>query len=368
MRVTGIFLLIGGLILCISIVWAAPGFLMMGLGLICLQVRRRKRSPRPTASSVDNVVARREPSLFPEEAAPRGGQATSSADIETRPETSPLDDKRPSPRVSRASRLNQIDARKERIRGLENTRPLAAIAVRSDTADRQERPARSRKPEQPELAAVVPEQQSEGRQRAVDAHSHDAERWSLLVASDADIARAAAALAPFGQKYVDELAKACLAIDAREYLPIIFRKIAANVKRDTGKSPAGAVAAERVQDADVISLAFGKAQNVKMERVFDEPAGRVSPADDPGPSDDAPNLEPDAQQKHATVQPAASRARSEHGRTADEGTDATRAAEVAAVLPAGRQAAAAGPADDLEDLTDLFNRFGLVDARAGTGR
>jgi hypothetical protein len=217
------------------------------------------------------------------------------------------------------------------------------------------------------LAAVVPEQQSDGRQGAVDAHSHDAQKWSLLVESDADIARAAAALAPFGQKYVDELAKACLALDAREYLPIIFRKIAANVKRDTGKSPAGPVAAENGPEADVISLAFGKAENVRTERVFDERAGRVSPADDPGPSDDAPNLEPDAQQQPATVQPASSRARSERGRIADEGTDATRAVEVAAVLPAGREAVAAGP-DDLEDLTDLFNRFGLADARASTGR
>ncbi len=42
MRVLGWLLLVGGLLLCASILWAAPGFLCMGLGLIFLQIAEEK--------------------------------------------------------------------------------------------------------------------------------------------------------------------------------------------------------------------------------------------------------------------------------------------------------------------------------------
>ena len=46
MRVLGFVLLVGGFLLCVSIVWAAPGFFMMGAGLISLLVaeERTKRA------------------------------------------------------------------------------------------------------------------------------------------------------------------------------------------------------------------------------------------------------------------------------------------------------------------------------------
>ena len=49
MRLFGFVLLIAGFLLCVSIVWAALGFLMMGFGLICLLIaeRNRKRAPEP---------------------------------------------------------------------------------------------------------------------------------------------------------------------------------------------------------------------------------------------------------------------------------------------------------------------------------
>ena len=53
MRILGWVLLIAGLLLCASILWAAVGFLLMGFGLICLQIAeaRRRRvnltAPRP---------------------------------------------------------------------------------------------------------------------------------------------------------------------------------------------------------------------------------------------------------------------------------------------------------------------------------
>jgi hypothetical protein len=53
-----------------------------------------------------------------------------------------------------------------------------------------------------------------------------------VVDGDVDISQAVAALAPFGKKYVDELARACLVLDDKDYLPLILKKIAATVKRD----------------------------------------------------------------------------------------------------------------------------------------
>jgi hypothetical protein len=51
MRILGWLLLVGGLLLCVSILWAAPGFFCMGLGLIFLQIAERKRRKAKTAAS-----------------------------------------------------------------------------------------------------------------------------------------------------------------------------------------------------------------------------------------------------------------------------------------------------------------------------
>ena len=78
MRLFGSVLLIAGFLLCVSIVWAALGFLMMGFGLICLLIaeRNRKRGPKPDVSDSgsappidaaprpDQTVARQPPSVF----------------------------------------------------------------------------------------------------------------------------------------------------------------------------------------------------------------------------------------------------------------------------------------------------------------
>lgn len=71
MRLLGALLLVAGFLLCVSIVWAALGFLMMGLGLICLLIaeRKSKRSKRllqSTASDFDTAQPRREPSFSPD--------------------------------------------------------------------------------------------------------------------------------------------------------------------------------------------------------------------------------------------------------------------------------------------------------------
>ena len=46
MRLFGFVLLIVGFLLCVSIAWAALGFLMMGFGLICLLIAERSHNIR----------------------------------------------------------------------------------------------------------------------------------------------------------------------------------------------------------------------------------------------------------------------------------------------------------------------------------
>jgi hypothetical protein len=55
MRVLGAVLLVSGFLLCLSIAWAAPGFVMMGVALICLLVAedRNKRLQLATPASLE---------------------------------------------------------------------------------------------------------------------------------------------------------------------------------------------------------------------------------------------------------------------------------------------------------------------------
>jgi hypothetical protein len=98
MRLFGFVLLIAGFLLCVSIVWAALGFLMMGFGLICLLIaeRNRKSAPNPDVSDPvfvpsidaapgpDKTVARQAPAVFLEPtfaAASPGADFSSQFDI-----------------------------------------------------------------------------------------------------------------------------------------------------------------------------------------------------------------------------------------------------------------------------------------------
>jgi hypothetical protein len=64
-RIAGWVLLVGWLLLCVSVAWAALGFLLMGVGLISLQVaeRNRNRAKLALASRAERVAA---PTEIPE--------------------------------------------------------------------------------------------------------------------------------------------------------------------------------------------------------------------------------------------------------------------------------------------------------------
>src|SRR5437016_6075727 len=75
MRIAGTILLLGGFLLCVSIVWAAVGLPMIGFGLVCLLIaeRRKKRPIAVVVTRSDPLDRRQEPpspSLPIEESAP----------------------------------------------------------------------------------------------------------------------------------------------------------------------------------------------------------------------------------------------------------------------------------------------------------
>lgn len=75
MRIAGWLLLIVGTLLCVSIVWATIGFLMMGLGLICLLIaeKRTKRATtvvKPARPTAQPPATTREPRFEPFELRP----------------------------------------------------------------------------------------------------------------------------------------------------------------------------------------------------------------------------------------------------------------------------------------------------------
>jgi hypothetical protein len=157
--------------LCVSIFWAAIGFLFMGLGLICLQIaeQRNRRLAKSAALRTEEIKSRQEPPLLQE------------------PSTDSL---------------------------------------RSD------------------------QREHFGGESTIDRRLIDRERWRVLLGTDSDLARLAEVLAPFGQKYVDELAAAYLVSNDKKYLPMIVQNIIASARKDSGRdAPSEPVSSPTNMDA-----------------------------------------------------------------------------------------------------------------------
>jgi hypothetical protein len=135
-RIAGWLLLIVGAVLCISIAWAALGFLLMGVGLIALQVAEQNRKRRT------NIPA---------------------AIVEANPA------------------------------------PVARSADRSAPAD------------------LPP---------------YDKAEWLWLLEQNPDLSRLNSILAPYGQKYTDQLAIRYLAVLNNDHLPAIVENIIREARRD----------------------------------------------------------------------------------------------------------------------------------------
>jgi hypothetical protein len=157
MRLLGSALLVSGVLLCISIVWAAIGFFMMGLGLICLLIaeERSKRFQKSAAARLDESDATRK-----------------------------------EPRLSAA-------------------RTVTPVSTEDFFPD------------------------------PINHSSNSEAEWKSLVEKDQELARLVAALAPYGQKYVDELARIYLVFKDKDYLPIIIKKIVMMARKDAGTDITG---------------------------------------------------------------------------------------------------------------------------------
>jgi hypothetical protein len=158
MRILGWLFLVGGSLLCASILWAALGFVCMGLGLIFLQIAEQKRRRVKSAASPFD---------------------------QSRPHVEPA----PVPEATRA----------------------VVPPIRDDGA-------------------------RAGRENATGPDSYDEQEWRALLSSDSDISRLANALEPYGRKYVDQFATAYLALNDKNYLPMILRMIIASAGRDSGQN------------------------------------------------------------------------------------------------------------------------------------
>jgi hypothetical protein len=67
---------------------------------------------------------------------------------------------------------------------------------------------------------------------------YDSKKWNTLIQYDPDLTRIADALAPYGQKYLDQFAEAFLAINDKNYLPQIVQTILETAKMDAAASTA----------------------------------------------------------------------------------------------------------------------------------
>ncbi len=193
MRLAGWVLLVGGVLLCVSILSAALGFLFMGFGLIFLQIAEQADQSPATPDAL------------------RSGQSG--------PEPEP-----PPPRALAPSQAEE-------------------------------------------------EREVVDRESAIDPNSYDKERWRLLLRNDADISRLVTALAPYGQKYVDELAAAYLALNDKDHLPMILREIIASARRD---SRVASDLTDKNANAGTDGLAVGRTRRVDQVRDW-----RVGYTDEP---------------------------------------------------------------------------------------
>jgi hypothetical protein len=202
MRIAGWVLLVSGFLLCVSILSAALGFLLMGFGLIFLQIAEQKNKSQFTSD-----------------------------------------------------------------------------ASRSAQSEPQWQPASSR--------ALAPSEEEErevvDRESAIGPNSYDRERWRLLLRNDADISRLVAALAPYGQKYVDQLAAAYLARNDKDYLPMILTEIVASARRDSGV--AGDPSTQQSNE-DAVGMAFDRTR--RFDRLRDVRSGYI---DKPTSVENVPNID-----------------------------------------------------------------------------
>ena len=72
----------------------------------------------------------------------------------------------------------------------------------------------------------------------VSSYAYDRNKWNALVEYDADIRRIVNGLEPYGPKYIDKFAAAFLALNDKEYLPMIVKKILETARQEQSSARA----------------------------------------------------------------------------------------------------------------------------------
>ena len=310
MRIAGTILLLGGFLLCVSIVWAAVGLPMIGFGLVCLLIaERRKKQP------IAVVVTRSDP-----------------LDRRQEPPSLPIEESAPSAKLVEVSpgRMKAQQAPSAHPASRQPRAPKPALTSRKEPADRRR-------------------------------NEPDLEKWSRLVKIDADISRSVEALQPFGKKYVDQLATAYLAFGEESYLPTIVKLVADAIKKDSGRDPASAAAIDNAANTDLISFALSKARSSVVEQIFTAPVFNGGFKEKHAVLSRAwPEVEPDAKAELAAVQSELKtpRNRPEGGAGSTRRADARdQGLAVNVVAPAHKAMASERDIDDARDLADLLNKI-----------
>src|SRR5262249_28335476 len=158
----------------------------------------------------------------------------------------------------------------------------------------------------PTLAPPVPSSASKRKrvwERPVVAETSpdDFEKWRSIGRSDADISRSVETLAPFGKKYVDQLATAYLAFNDKSYLPMIVKMVAATIKKDSGRDVG--TAADGDHGMDLISFALSKTRNSTVDGLLDRAQFEVSAAKEPRAMDAEPAPAATAERPVASASP-----------------------------------------------------------------
>jgi hypothetical protein len=209
MRLAGAVLLIAGFGLCISIVWAAIGFIAMAFGLICLLIAEEKTNRARKLAS---------PGALQTQTLKTKALKTKASELEA------LKTQASKAQVSKAQ-ASKAQASK--------TQASRAQASEVQTRDQQtsvSTPAMSGSPAANDSRPLSTE---------VDLAAANKFVWDTLCANDPDIARGVAMLAPYGKKYLDDFAGAYLIFNDKNFLPLILKHLVASARQDFGFEPIG---------------------------------------------------------------------------------------------------------------------------------
>lgn len=334
MRIGGAILLVAGFLLCLTVAWATIGFLMMGCGLICLNLAELRQSkPKPSSGKRSKTsvapppsqAARKEPELVARHEAASPG----ASDVQDEPSypAEPVHQARPSePPLPSAAPSGAVKAERE---------PLTSAGY----VDAVVEPSRS-----------LQRRRSSRRLFLTDGHSYDVEKWHAIARDDGDVARAIDVLAPFGKRYVDQLAWAYLAFNDKSHLPVLVKMIAATIKKDTGRYLAGPDDEARMGVVDVV---LSEVRNVARAGLV-MPVIPVPQAREAYPTVDLRRrpVEANPKPRDRAVGPAA---KTFQAATSRLGTEPAWQAAATAQPPGRPPEPIDG--DEARDLTDLFNKI-----------